>query len=95
MKRNLACLGICGADRLIPNGGFRAQFTLVPSARRKGVRTGEVGSDSPSSTETNVLVRALLMAVVALSLSGCMDSERLRGDSGTPEAERAQRTPGR
>jgi hypothetical protein len=42
-----------------------------------------------------MLALVLLMAVVSLSLSGCMDSERLRGDSGPPEAERIQRTPGR
>jgi hypothetical protein len=45
--------------------------------------------------EIAVFVRALLATFVALILSGCMDSERLRQDFGPRDAERAERIPGK
>ena len=45
--------------------------------------------------EIAVFPRALLTAVVALILSGCVDSERLRQDFGPRDTERAERIPGR
>src|SRR6476660_905382 len=80
--KNLACLGIRRAvisDRL-PTEDFICSSWWCPRCAAKECDQGKEVVICPSLMETTVLVRALLMAVVALLLLGCMDSERLRGD---------------
>jgi hypothetical protein len=66
------------------------------SAHVDGAALGDYASDRAADDwEVVMLVRPLLVAIVALLLSGCVNSERFREDFGPRDYDRAERIPSR